>query len=196
MSVDNKYKKHELRTHIYERPAMYIGTIEPTPIDTYIIDNSNKIIRKQISYIPGLFKIFDEALVNAIDHSVRTREGIAKGDLTINIVKNIKIYINKATGIIEILNDGDGIEIIKHSEYDIYIPELIFGELLTSSNYNDDEVRTIGGMNGLGIKLTNIFSKEFTIETIDYTRKKIYKQTFKDNLTIKETPEKIGRAHV
>ena len=189
MSVDNKYKKHELRTHIYERPAMYIGTIEPTPIDTYIIDNSNKIIRKQISYIPGLFKIFDEALVNAIDHSVRTREGIAKGDLTINIVKNIKIYINKATGIIEILNDGDGIEIIKHSEYDIYIPELIFGELLTSSNYNDDEVRTIGGMNGLGIKLTNIFSKEFTIETIDYTRKKIYKQTFKDNLTIKGTPE-------
>ena len=144
MSVDNKYKKHELRTHIYERPAMYIGTIEPTPIDTYIIDNSNKIIRKQISYIPGLFKIFDEALVNAIDHSVRTREGIAKGDLTINIVKNIKIYINKATGIIEILNDGDGIEIIKHTEYDIYIPELIFGELLTSSNYNDDEVRKIG----------------------------------------------------
>ena len=61
MSVDNKYKKHELRTHIYERPAMYIGTIEPTPIDTYIIDNSNKIIRKQISYIPGLFKILDEA---------------------------------------------------------------------------------------------------------------------------------------
>ena len=93
MSVDNKYKKHELRTHIYERPAMYIGTIEPTPIDTYIIDNSNKIIRKQISYIPGLFKIFDEALVNAIDHSVRTREEVAKGDLTINIVKNIKIYI-------------------------------------------------------------------------------------------------------
>ena len=184
--IDNKYKKHELRSHIYSRPAMYIGTIEPNTIETYIVDNSNKIIKKQITYIPGLFKIFDEALVNAIDHSVRTRED--KNENTI-IVKNIKVSINKATGIIEIFNDGNGIEVVKHGEYDIYIPEMIFGELLTSSNYNDDEIRTVGGVNGLGIKLANIFSKEFTIETIDHIRKKIYKQTFRDNLTIKEVPE-------
>jgi len=165
---------------------MYIGTIEPTIIDTYIVDNSNKIIKKQITYIPGLFKIFDEALVNAIDHSVRTREDKSENSI---IVKNIRVNINKATGIIEIFNDGNGIEVVKHGEYDIYIPEMIFGELLTSSNYNDDEIRTIGGVNGLGIKLTNIFSKEFTIETIDHIRKKIYKQTFKENLTIKETAD-------
>jgi DNA topoisomerase-2 len=82
-----------------------------------------------------------------------------------------------------------GIEIIKHTEYDVWIPEMIFGELLTSSNYNDDEVRIVGGVNGLGIKLTNIFSKEFIIETIDSTRKKIYKQVFSENLTVKEAPE-------
>ena len=189
IEVDNKYKKHELRSHIYSRPAMYIGPIEPNIIDTYIIDNSNKIIKKQISYIPGLFKIFDEALVNAIDHSTRTREDLAAGKPDIIIVKNIKVHINKATGFIDIYNDGNGIEIIKHGEYDIWIPEMIFGELLTSSNYNDDEIRTVGGMNGLGIKLANIFSKEFIIETIDHNRKKIYKQTFKENLTIKEIPE-------
>ena len=187
--VDNKYKKHDLRAHIYSRPAMYIGPIEPNVIDTYILDNSNKIIKKQISYIPGLFKIFDEALVNAIDHSVRTREDLANGKTDIIIVKNIKVHINKATGFIDIYNDGNGIEIIKHGEYDVWIPEMIFGQLLTSSNYNDDEIRTIGGMNGLGIKLANIFSKEFTIETIDHIRKKLYKQTFKENLTIKEEPE-------
>jgi len=185
-NIENKYKKHELRSHIYSRPAMYIGTIEPNTIETYIVDNSNKIIKKQITYIPGLFKIFDEALVNAIDHSVRTREDKSENSI---IVKNIKVSINKATGIIEVFNDGNGIEIVKHSEYDIYIPEMIFGELLTSSNYNDDEIRTVGGVNGLGIKLANIFSKEFTIETIDHIRKKIYKQTFRDNLTIKEEPE-------
>ena len=184
--IENKYKKHELRSHIYSRPAMYIGTIEPNTIETYIVDNTNKIIKKQITYIPGLFKIFDEALVNAIDHSVRTREDKSENSI---IVKNIKISINKATGIIEVFNDGNGIEIVKHGEYDIYIPEMIFGELLTSSNYNDDEIRTVGGVNGLGIKLANIFSKEFTIETIDHIRKKIYKQTFRDNLTIKEEPE-------
>ncbi len=188
-TVDNKYKKHELRSHIYNRPAMYIGTIEPNTIETFVIDNSNKIIKKTITYIPGLFKIFDEAIVNAIDHSVRTRKDLTDGKVDTIIVKNIKILINKATGVIEIFNDGNGIEIVKHSEYGIWIPELIFGELLTSSNYNDDEIKTVGGVNGLGIKLANIFSKEFTIETVDHIRKKIYKQTFKDNLTIKEIPE-------
>jgi len=188
-TVDNKYKKHELRSHIYSRPAMYIGTIEPNTIDTFVIDNSDKIVKRQITYIPGLFKIFDEAIVNAIDHSVRTRKDLNDGKTDVNIVKNIRVLINKATGIIEIFNDGNGIEIVKHSEYNVWIPELIFGELLTSSNYNDDEIKTVGGVNGLGIKLANIFSKEFSIETVDHIRKKIYKQTFKDNLTIKETPE-------
>ncbi len=188
-AVDNKYKKHELRSHIYSRPAMYIGTIEPNVISTFVVDNSNKIIKREINYIPGLFKIFDEALVNAIDHSVRTRQDFNGGKTDVQIVKNIRVNINKQTGVIELFNDGNGIEIIKHSEYDIYIPELIFGELLTSSNYNDNEIKIVGGMNGLGIKLTNIFSKEFTIETVDHTRKKIYKQIFKENLTVKEKPE-------
>jgi len=180
--VDNKYKKHELRTHIYSRPSMYIGSIEPNTIETFVVDNSNKIVKKQITYIPGLFKIFDEAIVNAIDHSVRTKTDA-------NPVKNIKVLLNKATGVIEIFNDGIGIEVLKHGEYGIYIPELIFGELLTSSNYNDDVIRTVGGVNGLGIKLANIFSKEFTIETVDHIRKKLYKQTFRNNLTVKEEPE-------
>ncbi len=188
-TVDSKYKKHELRSHIYSRPAMYIGTIEPNTIETFVVDNSDKIVKRQITYIPGLFKIFDEAIVNAIDHSVRTRKDLADGKTDIIIVKTIRILINKATGIIEIFNDGNGIEIVKHSEYDVWIPELIFGELLTSSNYNDDEIKTVGGVNGLGIKLANIFSKEFTIETVDHSRKKIYKQTFSENLTIKGTPE-------
>jgi len=185
-SIENKYKKHELRSHIYSRPAMYIGTIESCTIDTFYVDNSNKFIKGQLTYIPGLFKIFDEALVNAIDHSVRTRQDISDTTLP---VKNIKVHINKATGIISIFNDGNGIEIIKHSEYDIWIPEMIFGHLLTSSNYDDDVIRTVGGVNGLGIKLANIFSKEFTIETVDHIRKKIYKQTFKDNLTVINEPD-------
>ena len=183
--IDKKYKKHELRSHIYNRPSMYIGTIDPFTIDTYIIDDDDKITKTNITYIPGLFKIFDEAIVNAIDHSVRTKND----ENPSNVLKNIKININKETGVIEIFNDGMGIEIIKHTEYDVWIPEMIFGELLTSSNYNDDEVRIVGGVNGLGIKLTNIFSKEFIIETIDSTRKKLYKQVFSENLTVKEAPE-------
>ena len=110
--IDKKYKKHELRSHIYSRPSMYIGTIDPNTLETYIINDDNKVIKENITIIPGLFKIFDEAIVNAIDHSVRTRK-----DYPDNIVKNIKVNINKETGVIEIFNDGMGIEIIKHNEY-------------------------------------------------------------------------------
>ena len=89
--IDKKYKKHELRSHIYNRPSMYIGTIDPFTIDTYIIDDDDKITKTNITYIPGLFKIFDEAIVNAIDHSVRTKND----ENPSNVLKNIKININK-----------------------------------------------------------------------------------------------------
>jgi DNA topoisomerase-2 len=50
-------------------------------------------------------------------------------------------------------------------EHNVYIPELIFGHLLTSSNYDDSIKKVTGGRNGYGAKLTNIFSKKFTLET-------------------------------
>ena len=53
-----------------------------------------------------------------------------------------------------------------HQKEKMYVPELIFGTLLTSSNYNDDDKKVTGGRNGFGAKLTNIFSKKFEIEEI------------------------------
>jgi DNA topoisomerase-2 len=89
------------------------------------------------------------------------------------------------------MNDGNGVDIKKHSSYgDLWIPELIFGELLTSTNYDKGEEKIWGGKNGYGSKLTNIFSKEFVIETVDHNSKKIYTQTFSDNMT-KRTPADV-----
>src|SRR5438045_5891280 len=62
---------------------------------------------------------------------------------------------------------------------------MIFGHLLTGSNYNDNEARTTGGRNGYGAKLCNIFSTEFTIETQDSESGKRYKQTWTDNINKK-----------
>ena len=50
-----------------------------------------------------------------------------------------------------------------HSEHGCYVPELIFGHLLTGSNFDDDEKKTTGGRNGYGAKLANIFSTRFTV---------------------------------
>jgi len=187
--VEQKYKKHNLKDHILELPDVYIGSVEETKLKLYVPDASDKMNEKEITYIPGLFKIFDEIIVNCIDHSIRLKTEEVSGKENIRHVKNIKVGIDKETGWIEIFNDGNGIDIEKHSEYNnIWIPELIFGELLTSTNYDKSEEKLIGGKFGYGVKLANIFSKEFNIETVDHYRKKIYTQTFTNNMTDKSVP--------
>jgi len=189
--VEDKYKKYELLEHILALPDTYIGSIEPQKITSYIYDEeTKKMVADELTYIPGLLKIFDEVIVNAIDHCMRLRADEEKGKEDIKHVKNIKVTIDKATGRITIMNDGNGVDIKKHSSYgDLWIPELIFGELLTSTNYDKGEEKIWGGKNGYGSKLTNIFSKEFSIETIDHYTKKIYTQTFSNNMTARTTAE-------
>jgi DNA topoisomerase-2 len=78
--VDEKYKKHELRDHIYQLPDTYIGSVESGPIDTYIYDDQSKgMIKKTLTYVPGLFKIYDEIVVNALDHAMRLKDEMKKG---------------------------------------------------------------------------------------------------------------------
>jgi len=67
------------------------------------------------------------------------------------------------------------VPVVVHKKEKIYVPELIFGHLLTSSNYNDSIKKVTGGRNGFGAKLTNIFSKKFEIECADSKNKKLYK---------------------
>ena len=181
-----EYKKHELRTHILEQsPEMYVGSITPDAFDTFVVDEENNIKRKTITYSPALYKIFDELVVNAADHVVRMNHS----ELTDKqLVKNIKINVNREEGTVSVYNDGDGISIEIHEETKLYNPSLIFGELLTSGNYDKEKVRLTGGLNGLGAKLAIIFSTTATVETVDHRNKKIFKQTFKDNLSVKDKP--------
>jgi len=174
-NIEEIYQKKDLHEHIISRPDSYIGSIKNSKEEMWVADDNNKIIKKTINYNPGLLKIFDEILVNAIDHSVQDK----------NVTKiNIKIK----DGIITIQNNGEGIPVVLHGEYGIYIPELIFGNLLTGTNYDDSEERTVGGRNGLGSKLANIFSKKFKIETVDSTRKLKYVQQFSKNMYEKTSP--------
>lgn len=76
-----------------------------------------------------------------------------------------------------------------HKEHKVYVPDLIFGHLLTSSNYDDDEKKVTGGRNGYGAKLANIFSTSFTVETVDSRQGLKYIQTFTDNMGSKTEPE-------
>jgi DNA topoisomerase-2 len=159
--IEDKYKKYELREHIYNIPDTYIGSVNVANLELYLFDkDSKKMQSKDITYVPGLLKIFDEVIVNAIDHSVRLILEEAKGKENVKHVKNIKVNIDANTGYISVYNDGNGIDVVIHDTLQVYIPELITGTLLTSTNYNHQEEKIIGGKGGYGLKLTNIFSKD------------------------------------
>lgn len=170
-TVEETYKMMELHDQILALPDTYIGSIEADNLDMWINDNTGTMVHKKISYVPGLCKIYDEILVNAHDHSMRPG----------TCCKTIKVTIDQDTGEISVWNDGQGIPIQIHKEHKIYIPEMIFGRLLTSSNYGQTG-KMWGGKNGFGAKLANIFSKHFSVETLDSDAKKKYVQHFHKNM--------------
>jgi len=184
-SVEETFVKKTQLEHIIDIPDTYIGSIEKTDIDTWVFDEENdKIIYKNIKYIPGLYKIFDEVLVNAIDQHVRTEND----ESVKNKVNIIKVNFDVPNNTISVFNNGNGIPIVEHKDHQVWVPELIFGHLLTSSNYDKNEKKITGGKNGYGAKLANIFSKEFIIETVDADRKLKYVQKFEKNMNIKGIP--------
>ena len=182
--ISNQYEKVSQLEHILLRPDMYVGSVECVTENKYVIntdyddENSNKtMVLKDITYSPGLYKIYDEILANARDQKVRDSN-----------VKEIRINIDKEKGLISIYNDGEGIPTIVHKEYNIRVPELIFGNLLTSSNYKSNEERITGGKNGYGAKLTNIYSTYFKVETQYSKTNEFYSQEFEKNMSVKNEP--------
>ena len=191
-TIGEKYRKHELRDHVYNLPDTYVGSAEKTQLETYVYDDATqRMVKKELTYVPALLKIVDEIVVNAIDQTMRLKANGAPSDA--KQVKNIWISANQETGMVTVTNDGDGIDIEKHPEHKVWIPELIFGELLTSSNYDQSEEKVWGGKNGIGLKSTNIFSTELIAETVDHRRKKIYTQRFFNNMRSASAASRSGR---
>jgi len=185
------YQKKTDIEHILDAPDTYIGSIEQDEVQNWIYDSeSEKMIYKSYKWIPGMYKCFDEGIVNARDHFIRMHQKLASGaDKKENIpVKSIDIGVDKKTGVITMINDGNGIDVAKHPEYKMWIPEMIFAHLRTSTNYKKDEKKIVGGKNGFGFKLVLIYSKWGRIETVDHVRGLKYVQEYKDNLSIIEPP--------
>jgi len=183
-TLANQYQKKTDKEHILDNPDTYIGSIENVNGPMYVYEDGH-IVNKTIDYNPGLFKLFDEGIVNCRDHVVRMLQKKEQDDTTqlVNMI-DIKIQDNMIT----LMNNGNGIDIEKHPTYDIWIPELIFGHLRTSTNYNKDEEKITGGKNGFGFKLVLIWSTYGMIETIDFTRKLKYTQEFETNLDVVHKP--------
>jgi len=158
-------------------------------------DNQSRIELKDIQYIPGLYKLFDEGIVNCRDHVIRQQQAVADKVEGALPVTNIDITLDN-DGTIHMYNDGNGIDVAEHPEYKIWIPEMIFGHLRTSTNYDEKKKeKIVGGKNGFGFKLVLIWSTWGRVETVDHIRGLKYTQEFKDNLTVIEKP-KINKTKI
>lgn len=193
------YTKKDPISHILERTDMYCGSKKEREQEEYIAvkneENEYEMKKEVIKFSPAILRIFIEVLSNAIDNVERSKQN--KIPCTM-----IKININKETGETSVWNDGDIIPIEMNESEAMYNHSLIFGNLLTGSNYDDEEERLISGRNGVGCKCTNIFSKKFTVRGVDPVNKKILEQTWVNNMRettgaeVKTTKEKQGYTQV
>ncbi|XP_045382396.1 DNA topoisomerase 2-alpha isoform X1 [Lemur catta] len=171
LSIERIYQKKTQLEHILLRPDTYIGSVELVTQQMWVYDEDVGINYREVTFVPGLYKIFDEILVNAADNKQRDPK-----------MSCIRVTIDPENNLISIWNNGKGIPVVEHKVEKMYVPALIFGQLLTSSNYDDDEKKVTGGRNGYGAKLCNIFSTKFTVETASREYKKMFKQTWRDNM--------------
>jgi len=181
MNVADNYEILTDLEHVLKRPDTYVGSCELIEDDIFIADvdsDTPKIIKKKITYVQALERCYEELLLNSFDRTVVENTGCTE----------IRVDIDQESGTISITNNGNGIPVVMKEELNCYLPEMILGMLRTGSNYDDTKERITGGKNGFGAKLANIFSKAFTLETIDADTKKHYVQTWTNNMSEKSAP--------
>lgn len=172
LSIERIYQKKSQLEHILLRPDTYIGSVESVTQAMWVYDSDlEQMVQRDITFVPGLYKIFDEIIVNAADNKQRDPG-----------MTTIKIDIDPENNKIKVWNNGRGIPVIEHKTEKMYVPTMIFGHLLTSSNYDDSQKKVTGGRNGYGAKLCNIFSTKFIVETSCKEYHKAFKQTWIDNM--------------
>ena len=94
------------------RPDTYVGSVELQTQNLWVFDeDQQKLVHREIKYVPAFYKIFDEVLVNAADNYQR--------DKSMNC---IKIEIRPEEGMVQVWNNGSGIPVTMHKEAKCFVP--------------------------------------------------------------------------
>jgi DNA topoisomerase-2 len=173
--ISAAYQKKTHREHILSLPDTYIGSIANVEEEVFVREG-DQFVKRALQINPGFYKLIDELLVNAHDQVVRLRTRNST-----NPVKKITISADSTHFYIE--NDGEPIDVVQHPEHKVWVPQMIFAELLTSTNYDASEKKLVGGKNGYGVKLVNIFAKHMEVMIVDAERKLSYQQRYSMNMT-------------
>ena len=170
-TIEARYKLLTEYEKILIRPSRYLGPIESDTKERFIFDDKTKMMEyRNVTSSPALLKMFDEIISNSVDASTRKE---------LTHLNEIRVTVQPLTGLI-MVGDNGGIPVAMHKEHDMYVPELIFGNLHSGENFDDDEDSTATGQNGEGAGLVNIFSTFFKVHTSD--GKKSFVKTWKNNM--------------
>lgn len=170
-TIEQRFKLLTPVEHVLKRPGRYLGSVKPHTAESWVVEeDTHKMVKSVVTWNPGLLKMFDEVISNAVDHSKRPQG---------KHLDTIKVEIDRATGELSVYDNG-GIPVEMHGEHNIYVPTLIFGHLLSGENFDDESDTVVTGQNGEGASLTNIFSTMFSVETCD--GKKTFKQVWNNNM--------------
>ena len=177
--IDDEYQKLTDIEHLLKRPDTYVGQIKKTVVEDWVINDEDRMEQKQLNVSPAAVKCGDEILINARDQSDKS-----KGQVTV-----IAVDLNKETGMITVENNGPGIPVKMHAEHKKWIPEMIFSDFKSGTNFKDEtQDRTYGGKNGIGAKATNGLCSYFEIETRDSETGKKYVQVWRNNMSEMSPP--------
>jgi DNA topoisomerase-2 len=182
----NEYMKVNPIEHALIRPDMYIGSVGSEVKTEYVMifDNAGqfKLEVKDITTMEGLERMFLEILSNGADNAKKSREmGIAPGIIIVSVEADA----------VSIYNEGRPISCAWHDTEKMWIPELIFSQLMAGSSFNDSQDKKWAGRNGLGAKLVAIFSREMLVEIKNTKEGIFYKQTISNNLKNVSKAERV-----
>jgi len=174
-----EYVRLSQREAVLHRAEVYVGSTAAQDVTRHLFTSSARFERKSFAMSPVFLKLFDEIITNALDASVRDCD-----------VRKISVTFAAETGEITVCNDGNGIAVLPFEDKDEKdekeekktIPEVIFSSLHAGSNFRDTGKRVIGGKNGLGATLVNIWSRRFAVEIHDPTNSKTFDQVYENNM--------------
>lgn len=173
--TDQTIQSLEQREWLLLRPDTYVGPTTPT--DVLLHTPTPTTVRVS----PALVHLTNEVTTNAVDNAHRD-----------SMQRYIKIDLAD-DGSLRVCNDGSTLPIERlppmanETEGDWAITAA-FGRFQTGSNFNDSEERFTAGRNGVGVKSVSVFGTRFTVEVINATAKKVFTQTWRNNMSVVEAP--------
>ena len=217
-SLEDIYQRKTPIEHVLLRPGMYVGSVAPTVEDAWCWDaDAGQFVHEpQLESIPGLVKIFDEILVNAADNRQRDPKGTTEVRVDIDARAGRITVENNGKGIPVRLHKGEGMYfptlVLGHVLTGSNFADGAEGTGLGGGGAGGGgaggggkrgrgrpskaaaaaakaAARLTGGAHGYGAKLTNILSREFTVETADTREGLLFRQTWRNNMREVGEPE-------